>query len=60
MFLNLAKVIGIIKKKVSVHTVITIVPKGLIALAHFYFLLFVLPRNGKPQGLDECNRRVRT
>ena len=49
MFLNLAKVIGIIKER-FVDTVIRIVPKGLIALAHFYFLFFVLPRNGKPHA----------
>ena len=54
------RVIGIIKRKVFVDTVIRIVPKGLIALAIFYFLFFVLPRNGKPQGLEECNRCVRT
>ena len=60
MFLNLAKVIGIIERKVFADTVMRIVRKGWIALAHFLFLFFVLPRNSKSQTLDECNRSVRT
>ena len=37
MFLNLAKVIGIIERKVFADIVMRIVRKGWIALAHFYF-----------------------